>query len=103
MTAETRFPKDDWRSLYFGPENLANTIKRVDHLKKILPQGMTLPEMALRFILSNPAVSTTIAGMRKPEHVRQNIAASDAGPLDRALLRELKNHRWDRTPQRWSD
>jgi aryl-alcohol dehydrogenase-like predicted oxidoreductase len=103
MTAKTRFPKDDWRSLYFGPENLANTIKRVDNLKKILPQAMTLPEMALRFILSNPAVSTTIAGMRKPEHVRQNIAASDAGPLDQTLLAELKNHRWDRTPQRWSD
>src|SRR6202049_4993270 len=103
MTAKTRFPQDDWRSLYFGPENLANTIKRVENLKKILPQGMTLPEMALRFILSNPTVSTTIAGMRKPEHVRKNIAASDADPLDRALLAELTNHRWDRTPQRWSD
>ena len=103
MTAKTRFPKEDWRSLYFGPENLANTLKRVDDLKKILPQGMTLPEMALRFILSNPTVSTTIAGMRKPEHVRQNLAASDAGPLDRALLAELRNHRWNRTPQRWSD
>jgi aryl-alcohol dehydrogenase-like predicted oxidoreductase len=64
---------------------------------------MTLPEMALRFILSHPAVSTTIAGMRKPEHVRQNIAASDAGPLDKNLLAELKKHRWDRTPQKWSD
>ena len=47
---------------------------------------MTLPEMALRFILSHPAVSTTIAGMRKAEHVRENIAASDAGPLDKSLL-----------------
>ena len=65
--------------------------------------GMTLPEMALRFILSHPAVSTTIAGMRKAEHVRQNIAASDAGALDQNLLAELKKHRWDRTPQRWSD
>jgi aryl-alcohol dehydrogenase-like predicted oxidoreductase len=103
MTLETRFPKDDWRSGYFGPENLGNTIKRVDKLKQILPPGMTLPEMALRFILSNPAVSTLIAGMRKPEHVRQNIAVSDAGPLDDVLLAELKKHRWDRKPQRWSD
>jgi len=103
MTIETRFPKDDWRSGYFGPENLGNTIKRVDKLKQILPAGMTLPEMALRFILSHPAVSTLIAGMRKPEHVRQNIAASDAGPLDTALLAELKKHRWDRRPQPWSD
>jgi aryl-alcohol dehydrogenase-like predicted oxidoreductase len=103
MTLETRFPKSDWRSGYFGPENLANTIERVDKLKKILPAGMTLPEMSLRFILSHPAVSTTIVGMRSPEHVRQNVAASDAGPLDSALLAELKKHRWDRKPQRWSD
>lgn len=103
MTLETRFPKDDWRSGYFGPENLANTVKRVDKLKEILPSGMTLPEMALRFILSHPAVSTTIAGMRKAENVRQNIATSDAGPLDKALLTELKKHRWDRVPKHWSD
>ena len=103
MTLETRFPKDDWRSGYFGPENLPKTIRHVDKLKEILPAGMTLPEMALRFILSHPAVSTTIAGMRKPEHVRQNIATSDAGPLDKSLLAELKKHRWERTPQHWSD
>jgi aryl-alcohol dehydrogenase-like predicted oxidoreductase len=103
MTLETTFPKNDWRSGYFGPENLAKTIKRVDKLKEIVPAGMTLPEMALRFILSHPAVSTTIAGMRRPENVRQNISTSDAGPLDKPLLAELKKHRWDRTPQRWSD
>ena len=103
MTVETRFPKGDWRAGYFGPENLPKTIRRVDSLKKILPQGMTLPETALRFILSHPAVSTTIPGMRKLEHVQQNLAASEAGPLDQALLTELKKHRWDRTPQKWSD
>lgn len=103
MTLATRFPKDDWRSGYFGPENLEKTIKRVDKIREILPRDMTLPEMSLRFILSHPAVSTIIAGMRKPEHVRQNIAVSDAGPLDKPLLAELKKHRWDRTPQPWSD
>src|SRR6202030_1927152 len=103
MSLETRFPKEDWRSGYFGPENLAPTIERVEKLKAIVPASMTLPEMSLRFVLSHLAVSTTIAGMRKPEHVRQNIAASDAGPLDKALLAELKTHRWDRAPQRWSD
>jgi aryl-alcohol dehydrogenase-like predicted oxidoreductase len=103
LTAETRFPKNDWRSLYFGPENLTNTVTRVDKLKKVLPQGMTLPEMALRFILSNPVVSTTIAGMRRPNHVRENLDVSNAGPLDAALLRTLRQHRWDRRPQPWSD
>jgi len=103
MTLDTRFPKGDWRAGYFGPENLARTVQRVERLKQIVPAGMTLPEMAVRFILSHPAVSTTIAGMRKEEHVRQNIASSDAGPLEPALLAELKKHRWDRKPQRWSD
>lgn len=103
MTLETRFPKGDWRAGYFGPENLPKTIERVEKVKKVVPAGMTLPEMALRFILSHPAVSTTIPGMRKPEHVRQNIAASDAGSLDKSLLAELKKHRWDRKPTPWSD
>src|ERR1700684_978895 len=103
MTLETRFPKSDWRSGYFGPKNLANTVERVDKLKNVLPAGMTLAQMSLRFILSHPAVSATIVGMRSLEHVRQNIAASDAGPLDATLLAELKKYRWDRTPQHWSD
>ncbi|HEY6467576.1 MAG TPA: aldo/keto reductase [Candidatus Acidoferrales bacterium] len=103
MTIETRFPADDWRAMYFGPENLPPTIQRVEALKKIVPASMTLPEMALRYILSNPVVSTTIVGMRKHEHVRMNIAASDAGGLDAALLQKLKPHRWDRAPQPWAD
>jgi aryl-alcohol dehydrogenase-like predicted oxidoreductase len=103
MTLETRFPKGDWRAGYFGQENLPKTIARVEKLKEILPAEMSLPEMALRFILSHPVVSTTIPGMRKPEHVKQNIAASDAGPLDKSLLAELKKHRWDRKPKPWSD
>jgi aryl-alcohol dehydrogenase-like predicted oxidoreductase len=103
MTAETKFPADDWRSKYFGPENLKATIPRVEALKKLVPVGMTLAEMSLRFILSNPDVSTTIIGMRNPNHVKENFATSDAGALDKALLAELKKHRWDRKPQSWSD
>jgi len=103
MTLETRFPAGDWRAGYFGAENLPRTIERVEKLKKILPAGMSLPELALRFIVSHPVVSTTIPGMRKAEHVRQNIAASDAGALDKSLLAELKKHRWDRRPKPWSD
>jgi aryl-alcohol dehydrogenase-like predicted oxidoreductase len=103
MTLETKFPASDWRARYFGSGNLENTLERVEKLKQILPSGMSLPEMSLRFILSNPIVSNTIVGMRKAAHVKENIAASDAGPLDAALLQKLKAHRWDRKPQRWSD
>lgn len=102
MTLETKFPKGDWRAMYFSPKNLPRTIERVEKLKTVLSPGLTLPQMALRYILSFPAVSTIIVGMRKPEHVRQNIAASDAGGLDAALLRKLKDHRWDREPEPWA-
>jgi aryl-alcohol dehydrogenase-like predicted oxidoreductase len=102
LTAETTFAKDDWRAGYFNPENLRATLDRVERLKAIQPDGMTLPEMALRFILSNPVVTTIIAGMRKPEHVRQNMGLSEAGPLEPGLLAELKKHRWDRRPKPWS-
>jgi len=103
MTLETKFPKGDWRAMYFGPKNLPPTLERVETLKAVLPPALTLPQMALRYILSFPVVSTIIVGMRKAEHVRQNIAASDAGPLDAELLRKLTDHRWDRKPEPWAD
>jgi len=103
MTRDTKFPPSDWRAKYFGLANLPQTLARVDELKKIVPPEMTLPKMSLRFVLSNPDVGTTIIGMRKLAHVKENIAVSDAGPLDKALLQKLKAHRWDRVPQNWSD
>jgi aryl-alcohol dehydrogenase-like predicted oxidoreductase len=103
LTAETEFPESDWRSKYFSPDNLKQTLARVDKLRPALPKNIGMPEAALRFILSNPTVSTTIVGMRKPDHVRQNIAVSDAGPLNADVLQTLKKHRWDRSPQPWSD
>lgn len=103
MTADTKFPESDWRAKYFGPENLKPTIARVEKVKKEVPPDMSLPQMALRFVLSNPTVGTTIIGMRKPEHVKENIALSDSGGLDAGLLKKLKKHRWDRKARPWSD
>jgi len=40
--------------------------------------------------------------MRLRKHVDANLAASDAGPLPRALVEQLRPHRWDRQPTRWS-
>jgi aryl-alcohol dehydrogenase-like predicted oxidoreductase len=97
LTLETKFPDGDFRAHYFRPENLIPTVERIEKLKNELPPSMTLPDLALRYILSHPAVSTTIVGMRKLDHVRRNLALSDAGPLDPALLHKLKAHRWDRT------
>lgn len=102
LTKESRWPEGDWRNTYFVPENLIPSVERVEALKSLAPAGMTLPEMALRFILSNPDVGTIIPGMRKVHHVRANLAASAAGPLPAALLAQLREHRWDRRPTRWS-
>lgn len=102
LTLESRWPKEDWRSTYFVPENLRDSVAHADALKPLVPPGSTMPEMALRFILANPTVSTIIPGMRKVAHVESNIATSDAGPLSDDLLRELRAHRWDREPTEWS-
>lgn len=102
MTKETTFPKDDWRSTYFVPENLNSSIDHADALKPLMPENMNMAEMALRFILSNPDVSTTIPGMRKIKNVRANMSASDGENLPGGLLSELKKHRWDREPTKWS-
>jgi aryl-alcohol dehydrogenase-like predicted oxidoreductase len=102
LTLDSKWPKGDWRSTYFVPENLKASVARADALKPLVPAGMTLPEMALRFILNNPSVHTTIPGMRKRKHVESNLAASDKGPLLPRLYAQLRPHRWVRTPTKWS-
>ena len=97
MTRDMTFPANDWRSLYFTPENLADTLDRVERVKADVPAGMTLPELALRFILEHQAVSTTIPGMRKTTHVAENTAVSDGRALGEGLMAALRAHRWDRT------
>lgn len=102
LTKDTVFPKDDWRSTYFVPQNLIPSVDHADALRPLIPAGMTMPEMALRFILNNDDVHTIIPGMRKIRNVEANIAASDGKKLSATLASQLKNHRWDRTPTEWS-
>jgi aryl-alcohol dehydrogenase-like predicted oxidoreductase len=103
ITKETTFPTDDWRSGYFTPENLIPSVDRAEALRPLIPAGSSMPEMALRFILGNPSVSTIIPGMRKSKNVESNIAASDLGSLPPNLLEKLRDHRWVRKPAPWSD
>lgn len=102
LTKDTRWPEGDWRNGYFVPENLSASVDRAEALRPLIPDGMTMPELALRFILANPTVSTIIPGMRKLRNVDANMSASDGRQLDPALLSRLKQHRWDRTPTEWS-
>lgn len=96
LTAESRWPEGDWRNTYFTPERLAEALERVERLDMLIPDGMDLPELALRFILERPAVSTTIPGMRRPAHVERNMAASDGQRLPPRTAEALEFHRWNR-------
>jgi aryl-alcohol dehydrogenase-like predicted oxidoreductase len=96
LTPTSTWPSGDWRNLYFTPDNLRETLAHVDRLLPLVPAGSTLPDLALRFILHHPALSTTIPGMRKVTHVERNLAASDAPPLEPSLIAALRAHRWDR-------
>jgi aryl-alcohol dehydrogenase-like predicted oxidoreductase len=102
LTKASTWPEGDWRNTYFVPENLNASVDRAEALRPLIPEGMTMPEMALRFILENPVVSTIIPGMRRRGHVEANIAVSDGQRLTPDVMQALRGHRWDRTPTKWS-
>ena len=94
---DTNFPEGDFRHQYFGGDRKQQVWDRVQRLTKDAAIAVEqLPQFALRFCLSQPAVSTVIPGMRTPAHVGSNAAASDAGPLSSALLAKIHSHRWVR-------
>ena len=97
LRRDSTWPDGDFRNVYFTPANIAATLERVEAIRPLVPDGMDLPELALRFILASPTVSTVIPGMRKMPHVERNLAASDDNPLGPNVLNALRAHRWVRT------
>jgi len=102
LTLDSKWPAGDWRNSYFVPENLKSSVAHAEALRPLIPAGSTMAELALRFILTNPDVSTIIPGMRKLKNVEANFAASTAGPVSPDLHKKLRAHRWDRNPTSWS-
>ena len=97
VTPETTFPKGDFRNGYFKGERKQQVYEHVDRLKGLLgKEARSLAELALRFTLSHPAVSTVIPGMRTVKNVEANCGVADGVLLSKGLLHELKSHRWDR-------
>jgi aryl-alcohol dehydrogenase-like predicted oxidoreductase len=103
LTRDTRWPEGDFRNAYFAGDKLEATIDHVDALRAVVPAGMTMPELALRYILSDARVSTVIPGMRNVAHVGPNIAAGAGRGLPAPLLATLRAHRWDRVPEAKAD
>jgi aryl-alcohol dehydrogenase-like predicted oxidoreductase len=97
ITADSTFPDGDFRNTYFGGDRRAQVEQHVDALVRDL--GITadeLPDIALRYVLDDPAVSTVIAGMRTVRNVERNAATSDGVRLTEAQRDVIKRHRWER-------
>ena len=93
---DTTFEPGDWREHYFSGGRKQEVYERVERLRFLEHDGMDLPEAALRFCLSHPAVSTVIPGMRSPRRAEQNVKAGDGKGLSRQDLEALKAHEWPR-------
>jgi len=61
----------------------------VERLKKLVPSGASLAQLALRWILEFPAVTCAIPGAKRPAQLVDNIAASDLPPLSKAYLKRI--------------
>ncbi len=92
----TTFDPGDFRSSYFKGDRKRQVVEHVNALRKDLAPDAKLPEVALRFCLSHPAVSTVIPGMRRVRNAEMNTRASDQGPLDQATVNTLRAHAWDK-------
>jgi aryl-alcohol dehydrogenase-like predicted oxidoreductase len=95
LDEHTKFPPGDFRDYYFRGDRKKQVVEHVDALRGDLGKA-DLPEVALRFCLSHPAVTTVIPGMRTKHHVESNVAASGRGALPAETLAILKRHAWDR-------
>jgi aryl-alcohol dehydrogenase-like predicted oxidoreductase len=97
ITENSAFEGDEFRAFYFRGNRKKEVVEHVSALQADL-EGATgsLPEVALRFCLSHPAVSTVIPGMRKVRNVESNCRVSDLGPLEEAWLQKLRKHAWNK-------
>ena len=96
VTPETEFPPGDFRNSYFAGGRKQETWDHIQAIARDLDSPIDrLPEIALRFCFTHPAVSSVIAGMRALRNVDANVAAVDAGPLSERELELLRAHRWE--------
>jgi aryl-alcohol dehydrogenase-like predicted oxidoreductase len=93
----TRFPRGDFRRAYFRGSRRREVARRVSAIVDDLGIAREqLPEVALRFVLADRAVSTVSAGMRSVRNVERNCAVADGHGLPEAQRRRLEAHRWQR-------
>jgi len=97
VTPETVFAADDFQNRYFRGDRKREVYDRARRIAEDLAIPLDqLPEAALRYTLSDPAVSTIIPGMRSVHHVAANCAVADGKGLPPEQVQRLKAHRWVR-------
>lgn len=97
ITPETQFPDGDFRNHYFRGERKTELQPHLRAIEQALGiRTEQLPETALRFVLSHPAVSSVIVGMRSVKNVERNALLADGKGLGAMPLRLLRAQRWDR-------
>jgi aryl-alcohol dehydrogenase-like predicted oxidoreductase len=100
ITRESKFAKDDHRNFNrqgkafdrgetFAGVDLETGLNAVEELKGFVPEGATLAQLALRWILEFPAVTCAIPGAKRPAQVAENITASDLPPLSKVTLKKI--------------
>ncbi len=91
------FPEGDFRRTYFAGDRLGRAVKRVSAIKQTIADwNLTLPQVALKFVLSHPAVSTVIPGMRNAKQAALNAAVPELPDLTEDQLSALRKHAWPR-------
>jgi aryl-alcohol dehydrogenase-like predicted oxidoreductase len=97
ITEDSTFEDKDFRAMYFRGDRKREVAEHVGALLEDLEiERHDLPLIALRFILSNPAVSTVIPGMRSISSVQMNTRAPMLGPLPEAFMEIVQRHAWDK-------
>lgn len=101
FTGDHTFEDSDFRRHYFAGDRLQRTVGRVDQIRADVEQfeiadQYTLADVALKFVLARPEVSTVIAGMRSVDQVNMNSRAAGLKDLPDALLVQLRRHNWRR-------
>jgi aryl-alcohol dehydrogenase-like predicted oxidoreductase len=101
MTADRVFSPDDHRNFNregeafdrgetFAGVNFETGLRVAEELKSLVPQGYTLAQLALRWILMHPAVSCTIPGAKRPEQVEDNLAAAEMPALSEEAMERIR-------------
>jgi len=97
ITPDTTFDEGDFRNDYFRGDRKREVYEHVRSIVTELGVGEDeIAAVALRYILSHPAVSTVIPGMRSVRNVERNVAVGDGKGLPEEQVKLLKSHRWDR-------